>query len=68
VETTSLAGPAAVEIGPFGCMSFSVENVIAPAMTEVNTALERTMLSGLFIFLLSLNEFASGSTTGRKIS
>jgi hypothetical protein len=52
-ETTAW-GDAAVEDALFGCMSFSVESVSAPAMTEVKTTAERTMLSGLFIFLLSL--------------
>jgi len=52
-DATSLVGAAAVEDALFDCMSFSVESVRAPAMTEVNTAAERTMLNDLFIFLLS---------------
>jgi hypothetical protein len=50
-ETTAWGD--AVEDALFGCMSFSVESVSAPAITEVNTVAERAMLSGLFIFLLS---------------
>jgi hypothetical protein len=62
VETTSLGGPAAVEIALFDSSNFSVENVTAPAMTEVNTTPERTMLSGLFIFLLSYTNSRQEST------
>jgi hypothetical protein len=65
---TSAWGDVAVEDALFGCMSFSVESVSAPAMTEVNTAAERTMLSGLFIFLLSLYEFASRSAADRIVA
>lgn len=65
---TSAWGDAAVEDAPFRCMSFNAESVSAPAMTEVNTAAERTILSGLFIFLLSLYEFASRSTADRIIA
>lgn len=64
-ETIALDGAAAVEGAVLGCMSFNVESVRAPAMTEVKTAAERTMLSGLFIFFPFLHEFASGTTADR---